>query len=142
MSDTTTRPALGRGPWTCPACGGMVRPEGATERQPVLCEGCGAHYRHPRMAVLLALAAPGLGSIYQRHYLWGSLAMALGTGAFVVTMWRIFASLYWAIVDGSPNPVAILVEGSIGVAVVMGAYVLDLAAVWWRRHRLVATRKG
>lgn len=89
------------------------------------------------MALLLALAVPGLGSVYQRRWAWGLGVMALGTAAFVATLARIGWHLYRVIVVGTAEPLRIIGESAVGTGIVILAYGLDLALVWWRRDRLV-----
>ena len=128
----------GRGArWVCPECGGDVRAEGRTEREAVRCGGCGVRFRHPRMAVLLSLALPGLGSIHQRHRLFGAAVMGFGSAAFGGTVWRIFQHLRQVLVEGVADVAGILVDSAIGTGLVILAYLLDLLVVWVRRGRLV-----
>ncbi len=127
----------GRERWACPECGGDVRPEGRTEREPVRCGACGARFRHPRMAVLLSLALPGLGSIHQRHRFFGAAVMGFGSAAFGATVWRIFHHLRRVLVEDVADVAGILVDSAIGTGLVVLAYLVDLLVVWARRGRLV-----
>lgn len=121
--------------WRCPACGGVVRMTGTNERSPLECDGCDARYRHPRLALLLSLALPGLGSLYQRRSLWGGTVFVAGTGAFVWTLWRLVVQLR-AIVEGATDLLPLLQDASLGTGVVMLAYALDITVVWLRRDHL------
>jgi hypothetical protein len=125
--------------WTCPACGGEVR-AGSTEREPVRCGGCGAGYRHPRLALLLSLALPGLGSIVQGRRIWGLAVLAFGTGAFLGALWRLVVHLRVALGGAEPDLVRLLADAGIGIALVVAAYLADLLVVWLRRDRLAPIR--
>jgi hypothetical protein len=108
---------------------------GSTERDPLQCDGCDARYRHPRLALLLSLALPGLGSLHQRRRLWGAAVFALGTGAFVWTVWRLAVQLR-SIARGATDLLPMLQDASLGIGVVMLAYAADVAVVWLRRDHL------
>jgi len=124
--------------WTCPACGGRVTPQGATERDPVACERCAARYRHPRMALILSMVLPGLGSIYLRRYVRGYALLGFGTAAFLGTLARM-AMYLLAAYRGGPQPVlAFAADAAIGIGLVVVAYGVDLLVVWRDRRRLVA----
>ncbi len=120
---------------------------GGTERDPLQCGGCDARYRHPRLALLLSLALPGLGSLYLRRRLWGGAVLAVGTGAFVWTVWRlavqlrIIAAAPAASLKGIPERIGadlqpLLQDASLGIGVVMLAYAVDVAVVWLMRDHL------
>lgn len=128
--------------WTCTACGGSVVPEGVTEREPVRCRACGARYRHPRLAILLSLALPGLGSIRQRHRIWGTTILVLGSGAFLWTVWRIFDHVRRVMSTDHPQLLRLLVEAGTGTGLVILAYLVDLLVVWLRRNQLVPVSRG
>jgi hypothetical protein len=107
---------------------------GSTERDPLQCDGCDARYRHPRFALLLSLALPGLGSFNQRRRLWGGAVFVVGTGAFVWTVWRLAVQLR-TILQGATDLLPLLQDASLGIGVVMLAYAMDVAVVWlWRDH--------
>jgi hypothetical protein len=121
--------------WVCPGCSGQVHAEGATERDPLRCEDCSARYRHPRLALLLSLVLPGLGSLYQRRWLWGGLVLVAGTGAFVWTVWRLAVHLL-AAWEGTVRFTAMLGDSALGIALVMLSYGVDVLVVWLLRNRL------
>jgi hypothetical protein len=108
---------------------------GTTERDALQCGGCGARYRHPRLALLLSVTLPGLGSLLQRRRLWGGTVFVVGTGAFVWTVWRLAVQLR-TIARGATDLLPLLQDASLGIGVVMLAYALDVAVVWLRRDHL------
>jgi hypothetical protein len=119
-----------------------VVPEGQTEREPVRCLACGARYRNPRLAILLSLALPGLGSIRQRHPIWGTTILVLGTGAFLWTVWRIFEHVRTVMSTDRPQLLRLLLEAGLGTGLVILTYLVDLLVVWLRRNRLVPVSGG
>jgi len=114
-----------------------VTPQGPTERDAVVCEACAARYRHPRMALILSMALPGLGSIYLRRYVRGFAALGFGSSAFLGTLARM-ATYLLAAYRGEPQPVlAFAADAAIGIGLVTATYAFDLLAVWRDRGRLV-----
>ena len=122
--------------WPCPQCDGVVRQVAPTEREPLRCDRCGARFRHPRMAMLLSCVLPGLGSIVQRRWLWGMAMLALGTVAFLGTLWRLISYLLRVLATGQTETLRTLGEFAVGLAIVVLAYVLDLLVLWLRRDHL------
>ncbi len=127
--------------WACPDCNGAVRAEGATERSPLLCVGCGARYRHPRLALLLSLVLPGLGSLYLRRWVWGGIVFLTGTGTFLWAVWRLKVHLTdaWGKTELQaiqPTIQAMLGDTALGLGLLMLAFGLDVLVVWLLRDRL------
>jgi len=89
------------------------------------------------MAVLLSLALPGLGSIYQRHVVWGSALLGLGTALFLGSLDRILMRLRAALAGEIVDLGGLLLEAAAGIGLILVTYAVDLAAVWSRRGRLV-----
>jgi hypothetical protein len=87
------------------------------------------------LALLLSLALPGLGSIYQRRWLWGSAVLLGGTAAFAWTVWRLAVHLLAAWND-TVNFKAMLWESALGIALVLLSYGVDVLVVWLLRGRL------
>ena len=131
----------GDGPsWSCPACGGTARPEGEVESRGLRCEGCGARYRHPRMAMLLALALPGWGSIHQKRRFTGIVILAFGSAAFAWTVWRMWFHVRHALLQedaGLAGVRALMHDVALGIGLVIASYLIDLLLVWVRRNRLI-----
>ena len=123
--------------WVCPHCGGVVRPSGPTEREPLRCDDCGVRYRHPRMALLLSLVLPGLGSIYLGHRLWGAAILVAGTAAFLGALGRLAVHFTRVLGGAAPDLRGMIAESAIGVGAVLLSYGLDLLRIWLRRDRLV-----
>jgi len=131
------RPPAPARTWNCPACAGSVGPAGPTERDGLVCERCAARYRHPRMALILSMVLPGLGSIYLRRTLRGVAALGFGSAAFLGTLARM-ATYLLAAYRGEPQSIAVFVrDAAIGNGLVIAAYAFDLALVWRDRGRLV-----
>jgi len=100
------------------------------------CDKCGARFRHPRMAMLLSCVLPGLGSIVQGRWLWGMAMLALGTAAFLGTIWRLITYLMRVLATGRTATLQTLAEFAAGLALVILAYLLDLLVIWLRRDHL------
>ena len=126
----------------CPECGGEARPEGITEREPVRCADCGRRYRNPRLALLLSLALPGLGSLYLGRRIWGGAVLLSGTAAFGWTVFRMYVHIHRAWVSSLADIGAIVADSTLGVVLVLLSYSVDVLVLWLRRGSLVELKRS
>ena len=133
MSSSPVRPP-------CPDCDGPIRAVGPTERQPLQCESCDARFQNPRLAFLLSLVLPGLGSIYQRRLMWGVPVLLAGTGAFGWAVWRIGIRMLHVWESNEIDLAGLIHDATVGVLLVVLAFVADLLVIWVLRDHLVRVR--
>lgn len=114
----------------CPACLKLV-PGRAGETRVCPNPSCRIPFRDPGRAILLSVLLPGLGELYLRHHLLGSVGFLVSLGLLaLVAFWAIQAAV---IGTGSSETVALLVPAAI---VFLGSRALEFVLV---RH---LARKG